>query len=442
MYGKRTNQRDATPRKGMPTGLDRVAILMVSLALAGCADLLDVSLPGNVTESDLGPANAETLALSIQGNLEYAWSQYSEVAAHHSDEYDQRSGNRQTKRHGLRLFDPSFQFYIERVWTPLHTTYQEHIEFGNRIEEFSDADVPNKAELLATIRAYGPWPLIALAEGMCGSPVDGGDVLGASALFALAEQEFTEALSASSAAGSTRLEMMARVGRARARIGLEDFQGAISDAAMVPEGFEFMVTRDANPERRQNRVFDRLGEDSGARRGNVTKNYHEVVWKDMPDPRIQVKFTGELSFDFVTEHVSLANKHLSFDEDMLLASWEEAQMFMADASAQSGDLSRAREILNGFHARAGIPPVTEEDIPTQDDVIQHVIQERNREFFAESGHRMFDHNRWRGTRFGIPFLGEPGSAWPDGIDVHGERFGDTTCFPVPRNEGAITDRIP
>ena len=442
MYGKRTNQRDTTPWKGMPSGLKRVAILMVPLALVGCADLLDVSLPGNVTESDLGPSNAETLALSIQGNLEYAWSQYSEVAAHHSDEYDQRSGNRQTKRHGLRLFDPSFQFYIEGNWTPLHTTYQEHIEFAERIEGFSAEEVPNKAELLATIKAYGPWPLIALAEGMCGSPVDGGDVLGASALFALAEQEFTEALAAASAAGLTRFETMARVGRARARIGLEDYQGAIGDAVMVPEGFEFLVTRDANPGRRQNATFDRLGEDAGARRGNLTKNYHEVEWKRVPDPRIQASFTGELSFDFVTEHVALANKHRSFDEDMLLASWEEAQMFIADASAQSGDLDRAREILNEFHERAGIPPVTVEDIPTGDDVIRHVIQERNREFFAESGHRMFDHNRWRGTKFEIPFLGEPGSAWPDGVDVHGERFGDTTCFPVPRNEGAITERIP
>ena len=442
MYGKRTNQRDTTPWKGMLSGLKRAAILMVLLAPVGCADLLNVSLPGNVTESDLGPANAETLALSIQGNLEYAWSQYSEVAAHHSDEYDQRSGNRQTKRHGLRLFDPSFQFYIENVWTPLHTTYQEHIEFAERIEGFPAEEVPNKAELLATIRAYGPWPFIALAEGMCGSPVDGGDVLGASQLFTLAEQEFTEALSAASAAGLTRFETMARVGRARARIGLEDFQGAIGDAVMVPEGFEFLVTRDANPGRRQNATFDRLGEDAGARRGNLTKNYHEVEWKGVPDPRIQPSFTGELSFDFVTEHVALANKHLSFDEDMLLASWEEAQMFIADASAQSGDLDRAREILNDFHERAGIPPVTAEDIPTRDDVIRHVIQERNREFFAESGHRMFDHNRWRGTQFEIPFLGEPGSAWPDGVDVHGERFGDTTCFPVPRNEGAITERIP
>jgi len=442
MYEKPMNRRETTLRRRMSRGLAPVTIVLACLAPVGCADLLDVSLPGNVTESDLGPSNAETLALSIQGNVEYAWSEYSAVAAHHSDEFDQRSGNRQTKRLGLRLFDPSFQFYIERVWTPLHQAYQEHIEFGGRIEEFSTDDVPNKADLLATINAYGPWPLIALAEGMCGSPIDGGDVLGASALFSLAEQEFSEALSSAAAVGNTRLETMARVGRARARIGLEDFSGAISDASMVPEGFNFMVTRDANPDRRQNATFDRLGETSGGRRGNVTRNYHEVEWKGVPDPRIQVRFTGELSFDFVTEHVSLANKHLSFDEDMLLASWAEAQMFIADASARSGDLDRAREILNDFHRRAGIPPVTEEDIPTRDDVIQHVIQQRNREFFAESGHRMFDHNRWRGTQFDIPFLGEPGSAWPDGVDVHGERFGDTTCFPVPRNEGATIERIP
>ena len=47
------------------------------------------------------------------------------------------------------------------------------------------------------------------------------------------------------------------------------------------------------------------------------------------------------------------------------------------------------------------------DIPTQADVIRHVIEERRREFFVEGGHRLRDHLRWRGTEFDIPFLGEP-----------------------------------
>jgi hypothetical protein len=100
----------------------------------------------------------------------------------------------------------------------------------------------------------------------------------------------------------------------------------------------------------------------------------------------------------------------------------------------SAGWTRAVAILDGFHQRAGIPPVTAADIPTQPDVIRHVIEERSRVLFAESGARLRDHLRWRGTEFEIPFLGEPGSDAPDGLTIGGELYGDATCFPVPAVE--------
>lgn len=60
-----------------------------------------------------------------------------------------------------------------------------------------------------------------------------------------------------------------------------------------------------------------------------------------------------------------------------------------------------------------------------------VIEERNRELFAEGGQRMNDH-----LRFNIPFKGEPGSAYPNGIDHIGQAFGSTTCFALPSVERA------
>lgn len=106
----------------------------------------------------------------------------------------------------------------------------------------------------------------------------------------------------------------------------------------------------------------------------------------------------------------------------------------AEAAAVTGDLDRARGILDEFHRRAGIAAVPASDIPMQADVIRHVIEERRRELFAESGCRLRDHIRWRGTEFEIPFLGEPGSDAPDGRTIGGELYGDATCFPVPAIE--------
>ena len=447
MLGKLRNRRGGKFRDRALDGL-KVAVLLLPITLAACDDLLDVELPGNVTEADLGPSVANTLMLSTQGNVEYAWSQYTYFASHQSDEWNQQSGNRQRKQMGLRLIDPGFQYIIDNLWSPLHVALQEADEFSTLIAEFPSEEVPDKNELIAKIKAYSAWPVVALAEGFCGSPIAGSEeIFGASELFTRAEARFTEAMALASAAGLTDFENMARVGRARARLGLEDFQGAIADAEMVPLGFEFMVTRDTDPGRRRNKIHDDLnGELTVDKIGSIPGNYWDLEWKGVPDLRIQVEHTGEFSYDFVTEHHRLANKHTEYSTDMILATWREAQMFIADAAAQSGDLARAREVLNGFHERAGIPDVTEEDIPTQADVIRHVIQERSREFFADSGYRLFDHNRWRGTAFEIPFLGEPGSFYPVGIDHHGERFGDTTCLPVPRNEttptGGLTARIP
>ncbi len=124
-----------------------------------------------------------------------------------------------------------------------------------------------------------------------------------------------------------------------------------------------------------------------------------------------------------------------------MASWREAQLFLAEAYAMTNRLPEAIAILDELHTRAGIPPVTAVDLPTQDDVIGHVIEERRREFFSEGGHRLRDHLWWRGTSFEIPFLGEPGSIHPDGLLLDPDTgaplrlYEDTTCFPVPTIEG-------
>jgi hypothetical protein len=124
----------------------------------------------------------------------------------------------------------------------------------------------------------------------------------------------------------------------------------------------------------------------------------------------------------------------------MMASWREAQLFMAEAYAMTDQLSEAIAILDELHTRAGIPPVTAGDLPTQDDVISHVIEERRHEFFSEGGHRLRDHLRWRGTSFEIPFLGEPGSIHPNGQLLDPDtglplrNYENATCFPVPTVE--------
>lgn len=415
-----------------------VAILL-SFALIGCENLLDVDLPGFVSEDDLSdPRIAQTLALSVVGNTGTTWDTYLLWATAHSDEWIPASGNATNKRRALRRIDPDFAAYAS-LFSDLHRSRSEAVEFFERVQAIPDADLPRKTEFLAMIRAWGTWPLIAFGETFCGSPIDGGtEILRSGQLHALAEAGFTEAIQLAEQAGLTNLRYMALVGRARARLGLEDYAGVIADAEQIPEGFRFDIARESGVGRLNNAQYvtlNALPSDGEIRKNaSVAPGYRDLRWKDVKDPRVNIQATGTTTYDFITEHFR-HDKINSMATPTRLASWAEARLFIAEAAAMTGDLNRAREILNHFHQRAGIPPVTEEDIPTQDDVIRHVIEERRRELFAESGFRLRDHIRWRGTPFEIPFLGEPGSDHPAGVDLGGEPYGDATCFPVPSIEG-------
>lgn len=433
-------------------GMSACVAFMLTLGACDTDELLEVDLPGQVEEGSLDdPRLAPTLAASVIADVECAWDNYVAAGAHHSDEWIASSGNSNMARWGLRDIPPTFQSYATGgcgaaygIFTPLHGARVQAESNFDRISGFDDADVPNKLQHLANIRAYGAWTLIAFSEGVCGTPLDGGDtVLGPVELAALAEEKFTQAIDLANQAGLTDLATMATVGRARARLTQEKYAEVISDASTVPDGFTFVATRDAQPGDRQNSHYASINgvatDDAAQKHATIAPNYRELDWKGTPDPRVDVEWDGTLGFDFFTRHFR-HNKANSFSDPVMMASWREAQLFMAEAYAMTGQLAEAIAILSELHSRAGIPDVTAGDLPTQEDVIAHVIEERRREVFSEGGHRLRDHLRWRGTAYEIPFLGEPGSIHPGGrlLDPDtGEplrEYEDATCFPVPTVE--------
>lgn len=420
--------------------------LVLTLGACDTERLLKVDIPGRVSEGSLdNPRLAQTLANSVIADVECSWDNYVAAASHHSDEWMQSSGNATMKRWGLRDVSPDFAAYATGgcgtsygLFTPLHgARFQAQSNF-ERISGFDDADVPNKTALLATIRAYGAYPLIAFSEGFCGTPLDGGDaVLEGAELAAVAEDWLTQAIQLAGQAGLDDILGLALLGRARARLTQEDYAGAIADAEQVPEGFVFVATRDAQPGDRQNAMYaainGKAADAAAQKHATVAPSYRDVEWKGVKDPRVDVEWDGTLGFDFTTPHWR-HDKVNSYSDPTTMASWKEAQLIIAEAAAMTNDLDRARSILQMLHERAGIPAVTEADIPTQSDVLDHVIEERRRELFAEGGARLRDHLRWRGTEHEVPFLGEPGSDHPNGVDQYGQPYENWTCFPVPSVE--------
>ncbi len=464
--------------------------LLVALALpallAACSidDILKVDLPGVVEAEDIGdPALAQVLADGVVGDLECAWDNYSAGAAHHSDERIPTSGNLNLQEWGARkMSKASFSggFLATStcsgtpygIYTTLHTARFQAEDVFDRLETYDLADVPNKVDLQGIVRAFGAYALVALGEGFCSMAIDGGAELTPAAVFAVARDKFTEAITIATGTGNTGIVNMAHVGRARMLIGLQDWAAASAEAALVPAGFAENADRGTESGRRYNHIFEWTnGDNDFSKNASVADDYKFMTIRadgtpaancdalgvspspkcdgpegaallpgEVKDPRVNVITVGAQAFDFTTTHYFVDDKNRSRSAPQPIASYKEARLYIAEAEAQLGNLAAAITEINNMRDAASLPnwnPAA----PTQAEVITMVLEERKRELFQEGGHRFNDMLRYRGTAYNIPFLGETGSLHPAGFSQTGEPYGPVTCWELPLVETAGNPNI-
>ncbi len=457
------------------------ALAIPALGACSISDILSVDLPGVVAEEDLADATlADVLANGVIGDFECAWGNYVAAAAHHDDQRIPTSGNLNMREWGQRkmtitglaggLLATGSCASNYGVYTVLHTARFQAVDIFNRLEAFAIADVPNKVDLQGIVTAYGAYALVALGEGFCSMAVDGGAELTPAAVFALARDKFSEAITIATGTGNTAIVNMAHVGRARMLIGLQDWAAASTEAALVPAGFSLDASRGNEQGSRYNRINwfingDASGRDF-SRNASMADNYKVLTIRadGMPasycdsfggsvspspscdgpegaallagevlDNRVNVTTANFQGFDFSTIHYFNAGKNNSQTAPMVIASWKEAQLYIAEAEAQLGNLDAAITVINGLRTGLTVPlPLyASPTAMTQTQVITAVLEERRRVLFDEAGHRLNDMLRYRGTAYNIPFLGEAGSLHPAGIDQNGDGYGSVTCFDLP-----------
>ena len=428
--------------------LAAAAVMMASFGvLSGCSldEILKVHVPGKVLESALDDAAlADVLTNGVIAEVECSWNQYVAGAAHHSDEYVPTSGNLTMRNWGQRKIYASDSGYSQGtcggwgypMFTPLHTARFQSEDVASRLAGFPAEDVSNLASLQATAATWGAFPLVAMGEGFCRMAINGGGVLTPADVQAEAEQRFSAAISLAQAAGDQTLTMQGMLGRARVRVAKGDFSGAMADAAQIPDGFVVNVSRDAAESRRYNYYFERLNAPTGFRaHGSVADNYQNLtIGADgMPtegdgvkDTRANVKTDGTQAADFATI-LYYHDKYNSRSDPLPLVHWHEARMYEAEAMAMQGDVAGALGKINGLREAAGLPMVTA--AVGAGDIMNLVKEERRRQLFVLGGHRLHDM-----LRFDIPFLGDPGSIHPNGLDQTGAEYGNLTCFQLPEVE--------
>lgn len=417
----------------MPSGrLGRWSILALGLALGSCDtldDLISVEAPSRVAAEDLdNPANAGLLVNSAINDFRCALVHFIGAGAYVGTEWGVGgdTGGGSYVWYDGRVFTPGgwTSMYATgdcsgtapNVYEPLSTSRWMADDALRRLDEWGDAQVPDRTELTAKAAAMAGYSLTLLGEAMCGAALDQGPELGPAELFAMAEDRFSRAIEAAGAAGAADIGNLARVGRARARLNLGQKAEAAADAAQVPEGFLYEFAYSGADASTENKLYVLMQRELMA---TVEEPYRNMAFQGQPDSRVQVIDLG-LQGPGTDIDMWSAMKYPTIESPVAVATWEEAQLIMAEAALDAGQLQSAVDIFNVLHDRVGLPPFASNDGA---EIRDQLIYERRAELFLEGQH-MQDIER-----FNLPLVPAPGTPF-----YHGGVYGDQICFPLPEVE--------
>jgi hypothetical protein len=267
---------------------------------------------------------------------------------------------------------------------------------------------------MATTRAYGAYTYLIFGETFCSISFDGGPEVEPSAALGIAETQFAEAIALAQQAGAgaaaTDILNLARVGLARTKMNLEKWSEAAAAAQQVPAGYKRDVTRGTDNSRRWNDLH---------RGANEVAGYVVAdAYRNLNDPRPMVVDAGRGAFN-PTVRLWVTNKYTSNGSPIRLASYQEAQLILAEALIEQGQVAQGMDVINAGRAAVGLGALT---AGSQAEARTALLSERQKELSFEGGHRLNDL-----LRKNIP--------WKVGSNTYtGRPYGVTTCWPYPLKE--------
>jgi starch-binding outer membrane protein, SusD/RagB family len=423
-YDSRGVARRASTRRG--------ALALLGLMLAAttaCNSLLTVDNPGRVPEESLNdPALMPILGAAAIQQFQCGVNAFAATGAMLSGELLSSNGfvnNHPWEWRGaVEIRNEPGSCNTGRAstfmgfYTPLQQARYQLDDTFSRLEQFTDAQVPNRTRLMLDMRAYGGYAYLLLGEGMCEMAIDNGPAMTKAEVWAIAEQRFSDAITLAGTSTDTAivsLKNMALVGRARARLDLGNLAGAAADAALVPQTFGSRnATFSEGTPARENRFYNLTFRNDYL---SVGENYRGLTVGGQADPRVRATNLNRLGNDNATpmwrqEKYAGANA----TAPQRIASWNEAQLILAEAVGGQAGI----DALNRVRAANG---VTTALVYAGGDITDIVLEERRRQLFLE-GQRYVDM-----LRKNLPF--------PTGVNGQnrkGQIYGPVTCVPLPNVE--------
>ncbi|MEP6507280.1 MAG: RagB/SusD family nutrient uptake outer membrane protein, partial [Gemmatimonadales bacterium] len=309
------------------------------------------------------------------------------------------------------------------IYQPLQVARASNDNILTYLKGWTDAEVPaNRTKLIATAAAYAGYAYVMLGEGFCSlafshinpdRSIEYGGEISRDSTFRIAVSRFTEAIAAAQTTSTTDILPMAYLGRARAKLNLKDYAGAKSDAQKIAAGYLKNATYSASVGRRNNFVWSDNA--SANKSSSVGEPYRTIM---AGDPRVPVT-PGDATSATGIRHW-FQTKYSAVDTPIPLATFEEAQLIIAEADIRSGSLATALPILAASRVRGSQPAFTG---TTQDQYMAELIDQRRRELFLESQH-LGDV-----IRYGIALAPAAGTSYH-----FGGLYATQICFPLPAAE--------
>jgi starch-binding outer membrane protein, SusD/RagB family len=404
-----------------------VAATALAVVLAACNTdrLLDVDAVDRVDASLFdSPSQAALMVNSATGDFECAYASAALVEGIIADEfvdaqlgaaawpYDRRDAN--VAPGGAFGVNGCTSNQTPGIYLPLSTARFTADNALTKLTAWTDAEVANRNNLIAQAALYAGFSYALMGMSMCEAAFDLKPQINQAAMFALAEQRFTTAITAATAVGASAdaFKNAAYVGRARVRLFQNKLTEAAADAALVPSGFVFNATYDAGNVRRYNRFWASTGQNGFY---SVDPQSRNLTTEGVADPRAAVIAYPAVKPADATTAIYAPAKYTGYGSPVRIASYVEAQLIRAEALGGT----QAVNIINALRDAVSLPHYT--GATDAASIRTLIIEERRRALFAE-GFRNYDIQR-----FNIPFNPPVGTEYP----IKGGTYGNTTCLPLP-----------
>lgn len=399
-----------------------VILLLAAMTQSACSDILNVDAPTQVAADQLdNPVHANLLVQGVIGDFDCALGSYVVAQGLLGDEL--HDGTFTASRwptpsrtlSGTEVYGTNSCVGLG-VYTPLSTARWTADDALRKLEGWTDAEVAGRTQKIGVVAAYSGYAHVLLGEGMCSVAFDVGPEQQPAEAFARAEERFTRAITAATAAGDDETLNMARVGRARARLNMGNTAGAAADAALVPAGFVKASVRSDLDARSRNRIAAESPWSNGSgvagASTSVKEPYRNLTVGGVADPRVPVTDRNGTTGDAITANWR-QDKYQSPSAPVPIATYDEAQLIVAEVEGGQ----TAVNIINALRAEHGLPVFSSTDATT---IRNQVLEERRRELFLE-GQRLGDIRR-----LNLPLFPETGTPYNKG-----GTYGDARCFPLP-----------